>query len=89
MNPFKHYIAMAGLSGYLPQYCDVFQDFDSAVESLCDLHEIPISGTLASELANTYHVSLDLKKHGNEYAEIIECDCDTPQDHSEHPLEWD
>ena len=36
----KHFIAMAGLHGYLPQYCEAYPDYDDAVNGLADLHEL-------------------------------------------------
>ena len=83
----RHYIAMAGLLGYLPIYCDVFQTYEDAVDSLACIHELGRDRTRS--LKRDGWLDLNLARDGNEYCEIIDCDCDTPQDHSEQPLDWD
>ena len=35
-----HYIGMAGLHGYLPATCDVYDSVKSAAESLASIHEL-------------------------------------------------
>jgi len=70
----KHYIAMAGLHGYLPQYYASHDTYEEAMEDLISLHEIE-DRELKEELKETGFVYLDIQYHGNEYAEIIECDC--------------
>ena len=81
----KHYVAMAGLRGYLPIYCEVFPNKEDARDSLEMIHEL--EGRELNELDKWNFVDLDLDTHGNEYAEIIECDCDNPQVHSEHEVD--
>lgn len=76
-----HYIGMAGLHGCLPATCDVYDSVKSAAESLADLHEL--SKRKASELKKYRYLELDFHKHGNEYAEIVDCDCDDPESHSD------
>ena len=36
----EHYIAMAGLHGCLPASCHAHDEYEDAVESLADLHEL-------------------------------------------------
>ena len=96
----KHYIGMAGLRGCLPQTCDVYAEFDDAVDSLCLIHDLGIYSKFRKELKRDGFVELHLHDwqtlnkngvpfgpvypgHGNEYAEIIECDCNEPWIHSD------
>jgi len=76
-----HYIAMAGLHGYMPQYCASFPCHKDASDSLVQLHELDRNHEL--DLIRDSYTELNLKDHGNEYAEIIECDCDSPNDHND------
>ena len=77
----KHFIGMAGLHGYLPQYCSVYDDYESAFEDLASLHEIGINRR--ANLKRDGYLELNLKRDGNEYCEITDCDCDTPEIHSD------
>jgi hypothetical protein len=87
-EPKPHYIAMAGLRGYLPQYCEVFPDKDGAIDSLVDLHELYDSArAFEDDLRKNCYTDLDLTIHGNEYAEVQPCTCDSPQDHSEDDID--
>jgi hypothetical protein len=75
----KHYIAMAGLHGCLPQYCTSCDTYNDAVETLADLHELGRSRR--QELKRNGYLALDARQDGNEYCEIRECDCDNPSIH--------
>ena len=89
----KHFIGMAGLHGCIPNFCDVYASFDDAVESLCLIHELGPRSKFRKELKRTGYTELHLNDymvggiqmegHGNEYAEISVCDCDTPEIHSD------
>jgi hypothetical protein len=79
----KHYIGMAGLRGCIPNYCEVYPDRKSAIESLADLHELGQHSKFRQELRQTGTSYLNLHTHGNEYMEIVDCDCNTPWEHSE------
>ena len=87
----KHYIAMAGLHGYLPQYCDVFPEYDMAVDALASLHNLGRDRKRALKRDGYLELTLyrDETKFpfipgdGNEYCEIEECDCDDPSIHSD------
>ena len=80
----KHFIGMAGLHGYLPNYCEVYPDYESAVDWLAFIHELGKKRT--RELKRDGYIELNLKRDGNEYAEIVDCDCDDPSIHTEN---WD
>ena len=75
-----HYIGMAGLHGYLPQTCDVYESQKDAAESLAQIHELGRNRT--RQLARDGYLELNCERDGNEYAEITECDCAEPHVHS-------
>jgi hypothetical protein len=81
----KHFIGMAGLHGCLPQTCDVYATKGDAAQSLGDIHEL--SKNKIRLLRRAMYLELDLSKHGNEYCEIAECECDDPAVHSDSG-EW-
>lgn len=76
-----HFIAMAGLHGCMPNYCEVFGDYRGAVDSLVELHEL--GKRRARELRKDGCIELNLNRDGNEYAEVSDCDCASPGDHSD------
>lgn len=78
-----HYIAMAGLHGCIPNYCDVYASFDDAVESLCQVHDLGPYSRFRKELKKHGYTELNLRKHGNAYAEVSECSCEEPWIHSD------
>lgn len=87
-----HYIAKAGLKGCLPNYLEVAATLEDAVEVLWDVH--PTIGRRRRAILKK-ELYLDLHLHpcfaipdgdGNEYCQIVKCDCDTPWNHgSEDP----
>lgn len=80
----KHYIAGAGLHGYLYNCSEVFETRGAAAQWIGDIHEL--SQRAIYRLRRDCTIELDLSQHGNEYAEIIECECDDPNCHSENDL---
>ena len=76
-----HYIAMAGMHGYLPNSCDVYDTARDAAESLADLHDL--GRNRRRELVRNGYIELNLQRDGNEYAEVSSCDCTEPWVHSE------
>lgn len=78
-----HYVAMAGLRGCLPNACSVHPDIFGAVDTLVDLCDRTPKAKveLEDELRLYRYADLDLHEDGNEYAEITECDCETPWIH--------
>lgn len=76
-----HYIAMAGLHGCLPQYCQSHETFNNAVEDLVSLHELAVDRAL--RLKKEGYLELNLHRDGNEYCEITECNCDNPEQHND------
>ncbi len=71
MENKKHYHAMAGLHGCMPNTSEVFEDYNSAVDSLADLHEL--GRNRSRELRRDGYLELSLERDGNEYAEVNEC----------------
>lgn len=69
----KHYVAMAGLHGYMPNCCTSCETKGQAAEYLGQIHEL--SANKIRLLRRDMYLELDLATHGNEYCEIQECDC--------------
>ena len=84
----KHYIAMSGSAGCLPDYCEVYpgtkEGLDGAVEGLATLHEL--NRTQRAILRSGFFLRLK-SGTGADYAQIEQCNCSDPQIHSEHPLD--
>jgi hypothetical protein len=76
-----HYIAMGGLHGYLPSHCNVYDTEEEAIASLVDFYEL--GKKRARVLRRDLSLELNPKRDGNEYIEITECDCDTPEVHND------
>ena len=76
-----HYIGMAGLHGCMPQTCGAYDTAEAAAESLGDTHDL--GRKRRAELWRDWSIELNLKRDGNEYAEISECDCDDPESHND------
>lgn len=70
----KHYHAIAGMHGCMPNYNSVHTVYGEAVDDLVSLHELGNNWKL--NLRRDGYLELKLKKHGNEYCEITECECD-------------
>jgi hypothetical protein len=83
----KHYIAMAGLHGYLPNVCEAFCTQTDAVDYLASIHELGVRRR--RKLAKNNYLELNMHgshrppvpADGNEYCEIQECECDDPVVH--------
>lgn len=76
-----HYIAMAGLHGYSPNYVSSCDTYSAAVDSLVQLHEL--GRRRAAILKRDSYLELRLRRDGNEYCEVMECDCADPAIHGE------
>lgn len=81
MDTKVHFIGMAGLHGYLPQTCDVYESQAQAAESLALIHDLGKRRT--AQLKRDGYLELNLHRDGNEYAEIEECSCGDPSQHSD------
>lgn len=74
-NKQAHYHAIAGLHGYLPNYSEPCESYDQAVDSLAFLHELGRDRTRRLRRDGT--LELDLRRDGNEDAEVSEPCFDT------------
>ncbi len=77
-----HYIGGAGLHGCLYQTCGVYENYEDAVEGLASIHEL--GKNRKAQLKKDGYLELNLKRDGNEYCEITECNCDNPEDHNDN-----
>jgi len=78
----QHYVAMAGLHGCMPIYKTVLDSYNDAVNNLSDLHEL--GRRRRQELKRDGYLELNLHRDGNEYCEIVACDCDDPDSHGDY-----
>ena len=79
-NNATHFIAMSGTHGCLPDSCEVYDTHADAVEALAAMFEL--GRTRRTRLYA--HRYLELRRaDGAEYCEITECDCATPEVHSD------
>lgn len=84
-QPRKHYIGMAGLHGYMPNYYTVGETRGSVADDLGQLHEL--SERAIKQLRKDWYLELRLHDHGNEYCEIVECDCGgSVESHEDDPM---
>jgi hypothetical protein len=87
----RHFIAMSGDHGFMPDYCDVFPEYQSAVDSLADMFDLGRTRK-ARLFANR---TLGLVKgigeddFGAQYCEVQTCDCDNPAVHSDNSVDLD
>lgn len=77
----KHYIVMAGLHGCMPNYCASHSNRQNAIEDGICLSEL--GRDRARAFARDLYIELNLRRDGNEYMEISECDCSTPEIHND------
>ena len=76
----RHYISMSGSFGCLPDFCDVSTDRDNAVDTLVSLFEL--GKTRERHLDRDGFLNLS-PRDGAEYCEVISCDCENPNVHSD------
>ena len=85
-NAMKHYILTAGLRGYMPNFLSVHHNINDASETARDV--LKIGENKCRELRRYGVALLNRRYHGNEYAEITACDCDSTRDHFESDVEY-
>lgn len=80
----SHYIAMSGDYGCIPDYCESYDTLRDAASGLCQVFDRPTSqGKMYRTLLRDRYIDLNPRKDGASYAEIDECNCDDPNDHSD------
>ena len=77
----KHYIAMAGMHGCLPNICESHESLTDAVGSMANLHALGRERRQA--LKREKYLELSLTRDGNEYVEITICICNNPEIHND------
>lgn len=68
----KHYIAMSGEHGCLPDHCAAYDTAGDAIEDLCQLFEL--GRRRRQELRQNWILELS-PRDGSEYCEVVLCDC--------------
>ena len=76
----KHYIAMSGIHGCMPDYCASLDSANGAVASLANLFELSRIQIRKLERNRTLRLS---PEDGAEYCEIVTCDCNDPEQHND------
>ena len=76
----KHYIAMSGSYGCLPDRSEVYDNYFDAIGDLKELFEL--DGAQHVLLKARHYIDLPAGS-GADYAEIVHCDCDNPAIHSD------
>ena len=76
----RHFIAMSGTHGCIPDNIHVFEKRLDAVNYIIDIFELPRYGSKAGDLRKTGYVELG-HGFGADYAEIQACDCSHPEIH--------
>lgn len=78
----RHFIAMSGTYGCIPDNIHVFEKRLDAVKYIIDIFELPRYGSKAEDLRKTGYVELG-HDFGADYAEIEECNCSHPEIHDD------
>lgn len=82
----RHFIAMNGSHGCLPDACYALRTHKDAVETLVE--SLELTRSQARELQRTDIVECK-PSQGADYCEIIPCDCSTPWNHDENSTQED
>lgn len=80
----KHYIAMNGSYGCIPDACYVLKTRKDAVDTMID--QFDLSRAKARELRQRGSLSFG-SGFGADYCEVLECDCAEPWIHDEQSTE--
>lgn len=83
----KHYIAMGGLYGCLPDNCSAYKTKEDAIGGLNCIYEL--EDDQIKDLESSGHTNLT-QEQGGQYCEVLECDCNEPWEHDEfgEKQEW-
>jgi len=77
----KHYIGMGGMHGYMPNFCDVYSTYKNCIEGIACIQDL--GKNRKARLKRDGCLELNLRRDGNEYVEIQECDCNEPWIHQD------
>lgn len=69
----RHYLAMSGSSGCLPDHLQSCDDWQEAVDDLTGLFELSEQATTMLQVHGI--LALDPTTDGADYCEIVACDC--------------
>ena len=75
-----HYVGQIGLGGCIPNFCGVYATKKLAIDSLGRLSKLSRRQQVDLRKFGIAHLRKD---QGNEYAEIVECDCSEPGRHQD------
>lgn len=79
-----HYILMGGLHGCIPSHCQAHTCLANAVDEAVLIYEL--GKGRARTLYRDLYLELNPARDGNDYVEIVECNCDEPWVHSEDDI---
>ena len=86
-NPQRHFIAMSGSHGCLPDFVQGYVTKREAVDSLADMFEL--GRTRKAALSHDSYLELSPGRNGADYCEVVECNCAKPWEHGEdEPEDW-
>ena len=82
----KHFIAMSGSHGCLPDHCQSYTTLASAVDDLTELFGLGRTrrARLKAELYLELTPTFEEDEFGAEYCEIHTCECATPEVHNDN-----
>lgn len=85
--PHSHWILMNGTSGCMPDSCDAYAEQKQAVESAAqrfdDLSDRAQKRMLRDLRQYGIHYFDNARTVGADYVEVVDCDCESPWEHSE------
>lgn len=76
----KHWIAMSGMRGYLPDFCCACDTLEEAVDTLGELHELTIPQR--KSLRRVGLVDLH-ESQGGGIVEVMDCECEDMEVHND------
>lgn len=83
----KHFIAMGGTYGCLPDNCSAYHTKEDAIEGLNLIYELDEDQVKNLEVSNYTNLT---PEQGGQHCTVSECNCDEPWEHDEfgEKQEW-
>jgi hypothetical protein len=78
----KHFIALSGYHGHLPDRMAVFSKRIDAVDHLIGMFKFPVNGSRADDLRKSGYTELG-RDFDADYAKVEECNCGHPEIHGD------